>query len=150
MKSRCGYAKAFVFAVLGIALAAPGIAWANGEEFFQPAGDGKVDLVYFGKIKDQDGKVLDNVNVTISVKNVHMVIPIANDAPGHYRTSDIGAMIKDTGEKIDPTQLEIVCTKDGYKQLKPAKFSVPTNKATGSVEVDFVMQKVPMASASAN
>ena len=38
-------------------------AWANGEEFFAPAKNGKIDLVYFGRIKDsQTGRsVTDSV-----------------------------------------------------------------------------------------
>jgi len=140
MKTRSAFSKGLAVAALGAALAVPHFAFANGEEFFQPAGDGKVDLVYFGKVKDQDGKVLDNVNITVVVRALNMAVPISNDTPGHYRTPDIGAMLKEAGQKVDPAQLQILCMKDGYKQVKPAARLVP-NKATGTIEVDFVLAK---------
>ena len=40
-------------AILGFILAFAGTLWANGEEFFAAAGSGKIDLVYFGRIKDK-------------------------------------------------------------------------------------------------
>ena len=40
-------------AILGFILACAGTVWANGEEFFAAAGSGKIDLVYFGRIKDR-------------------------------------------------------------------------------------------------
>ena len=34
--------------ILGVVLALAGPAWANGEEFFAPAKNGKIDLEFFG------------------------------------------------------------------------------------------------------
>jgi hypothetical protein len=122
-------------------LAVSGLALANGDEFFQPAGNGKVDLVYFGQIKDMDGHVLDKALVTLSAKRAGLTLPFMNDVAGHYRSPDIGAAIKDLGEKVDPSQIEIICDVPGYKQIKPAGTGVP-GKNSGAIEIDFVMEKV--------
>ena len=58
-----------------------------------------------------------------------------------------GAAIKDLGEKVDPSRIEIVCDVPGYKQVKPVGPAVPT-KNQGAVEVDFVMEKIDRAAAA--
>lgn len=126
------------FAALGIA----GLALANGDEFFQPTSGAKVDLVYFGQIKDTEGHALEKALVTLYAKGPRLTLPFMNDVAGHYRSPDIGAAIKDLGEKVDPGNIEIVCVVPGYKQVKPASRAVP-RKNQGAVEVDFVMEKVP-------
>src|SRR5215469_14401585 len=106
--------------VLGAALAVSGLALANGGEFFTPAPEhGHVDLVYFGHIKDIDGNYLDGAEMTVHVDGIGMTFPFDNDSPGHYRSPDVGAQIKDAGETIDPSKITISCAKKGYKQVKP-------------------------------
>src|ERR1700744_1249166 len=102
VKIQSKYAKSFGLAAFGAALTISSFALANGEEFFQPAGDGKVDLVYFGQIKDTEGHVLDGAIITVAEKHAGMTFPFQNDAVGHYRSPDIGAAIKDLGEEVDP------------------------------------------------
>ena len=126
-------------AALGGAIAASGLAWANGGEFFLPAPEhGKVDLVYFGHIKDTDGNYVDDAQITVSVKDLGLTFPFENDSPGHYRSPDIGAQIKDIGEKVDPSQISIEVSKKGYTQAKPV---IVPNKAEGTYEVDFLLSK---------
>lgn len=123
--------------LIAIAWSTP--AWADGHMFFRPAGkNAKVDLVYFGTIRDRTtGRPLDFVDLKISAKNVMMTFPFSNDSPGHYRSPDIGFAIKDVGENVDPRQIEIVVYVEGYKE---AKRSVP-RKTEGIVEIDFIMDK---------
>ncbi|HLG89970.1 MAG TPA: carboxypeptidase-like regulatory domain-containing protein [Alphaproteobacteria bacterium] len=139
MKRNSMRATSMAGAVFGAALAASGIAWANGGEFFLPAPEhGKVDLVYFGHIKDTDGNYIDNAQVTVSVKDLGLTFPFDNDSPGHYRSPDIGAQIKDIGEKVDPSQISIAINKKGYSQVNQPR--VPA-KADGTYEIDFVLAK---------
>jgi len=126
-----------VLTIVACVLAISGIAWANGEEFFHD--DAGFDLYYFGHIKDKTGKVLDQVTITITAKNLGMHFPVRNDAPGHFRSPDIGKAIKGLGKQIVPSQLEIVATKPGYRQVSPTKLTVP-NKAEGAIQVEFVME----------
>ena len=80
-------------AVLICGLVGTGVVWANGEEFFGSKNT-KLDTYYFGHIKDADGKVLDNAVVTIIAKNINMKFPFRNDAPGHFRSPDIGESVE--------------------------------------------------------
>ena len=86
-----------------------GTAWANGEEFFAPAKNGKIDLVYYGRIKDsQTGRsVTDSVYFLLTDKSTGLSFPFTNDKPGHFRSPDIGAAIKDIGEQVDVNAFEI-------------------------------------------
>jgi hypothetical protein len=136
MKLRSKLARLLVL-VLALGFAATGMAWANGEEFFHD--DDGFDLYYFGHIKDKNGKVLDQVTITITAKNLGMRFPVRNDAPGHFRSPDVGKAIKGLGKQIDPSQLEITVTKPGYRQVMPTKLTVP-NKAAGAIQVEFVME----------
>ncbi len=131
----------FGMGALALGLTAAGVALANGGEFFLPAPEhGHVDLVYFGHIKDTDGNYIDNAELTVHVGGVGMTMPFDNDTPGHYRSPDIGAQIKDQGETVDPAQITIACSKKGYRQVRPAKNTVP-DKAEGTYEIDFVLEK---------
>lgn len=141
MKLRLNYALSLGAGAFGIALAVSGVALANGGEFFLPAPEhGHVDLVYFGHIKDTDGNYVDGAQLTVHVDGLGMTFPFDNDSPGHYRSPDIGAQIKDAGETVDPTKISIVCNKKGYKQVRPASPAVPL-KADGTHEIDFVLAK---------
>jgi hypothetical protein len=136
MKLRSKLARLLVL-VLALGFAVTGMAWANGEEFFHD--DDGFDLYYFGHIKDKNGKVLDQVTITITAKNLGMRFPVRNDAPGHFRSPDVGKAIKGLGKQVDPSQLEITVTKPGYRQVMPTKLTVP-NKAAGAIQVEFVME----------
>jgi hypothetical protein len=87
-------------ASLGFILALAGNVRANGEEFFAAAGSGKIDLVYFGRIKDRrtGRSVTDEAIFLIKDKATGLSFPFTNDKPGHYRSPDVGAAIKDIGE----------------------------------------------------
>jgi hypothetical protein len=143
MKISGRFGSLFGVCAFASALAVAGAALGNGGEFFLPAPEhGHVDLVYFGHIKDTDGNYLDNAELTIHVDGVGMTMPFDNDTPGHYRSPDIGAQIKDQGEEVDPTRITIACAKKGYRQVRPTRNTVP-DKAEGTYEIDFVLEKQP-------
>jgi hypothetical protein len=128
---------AALFGVVALGLTTSRVSWANGAEFFAAQQDGPPVLYYFGSIKDTSGNVLDKLMVTISVKNAGMNVPFRNDAPGHFRSPDIGKALKGLGKPVDPGQIEIKITKPGYKLVKSP--AVP-NKL-GAVQLDlFVME----------
>jgi hypothetical protein len=112
---------------------------ANGAEFFEAENDGKIVLYYFGNVKDSKGNVVDKVMVTITAKNANLTFPFRNDAPGHFRSPDIGKSIQGAGKTVDPAQIEIIISKPGYKLVKSPK--IP-NKM-GAVQLDtFVLDPV--------
>jgi hypothetical protein len=124
--------------MLAVMTACASTVFANGVEFFAPASrQGQIDLAYVGAIHDRTGHRLDYVDLTITAKDGSMTFPFSNDGPGHYRSPDIGGLIKEIGEAVDPSQLEITCYVSGYKL---ATRSLP-RKNRGVFEVDFVMDE---------
>ena len=140
MRFRSTLAKILACLVLGLAVS--GVAWANGEEFFEADDAGQMVLYYFGHVKDGKGKVLDNLVITVSAKNVGMNFPFRNDAPGHFRSPDVGKAIKGLGKTVEPAQVEITVVKAGYKLVKTTK---TPNKLGNAVQVEIVMDAVATA-----
>lgn len=136
------------FAVLGLIGALAGTAWANGEEFFAPAKNGKIDLVYFGRIKDsQTGRsVTDSVYFVLTDKSTGLSFPFTNDKPGHFRSPDIGAGIKEIGEQVDVKGFEVTVNVGGYKR---ATITRMPRKAEGTVELDVRLEPIVSADISA-
>jgi hypothetical protein len=129
-------------AVVVCVLLSAGLAWANGEEFFGSKDD-VLDMYYFGSIKDANGKVLDNAVVTVVAKNLNMKFPFRNDAPGHFRSPDIGKAIKGLGKTVDPSQIEITVVKKGYVLAAPIKVPLKSDGGIGPLNVVLSPAAVP-------
>jgi hypothetical protein len=128
-------------AILGFVLALAGTAWANGEEFFAPAKNGKIDLVYFGRIKDsRTGRsITDSVYFVLTDKSTGLSFPFTNDKPGHFRSPDVGTAIKEIGEQINANAFEITVNVGGYKRATVTRMP---RKAQGPVELDVRLEPV--------
>jgi hypothetical protein len=134
-------------AILGLAVFAfvgaltPSPAWANGEEFFAPAKNNKIDLVYFGRIKDsQTGRsVTDSVYFLLTDKATGLSFPFTNDKPGHFRSPDVGTAIKEIGEQIDVNSFVVTINVAGYKR---ATITRMPRKAQGAIELDVKLDPV--------
>ena len=116
---------------------------ANGQAFFVPAEKGPVDLVYFARVKDaRTGRPLAKPPyVTIVDPYSGIILPFAGDGPGHFRSPDVGAAIKEvTAHPIDTRQLEIVVTASGYQTVKIGHIPRQTK---GIVELDVRMEPKP-------
>ena len=135
-------------AILGFILAFAGTVWANGEEFFAAAKGGKIDLVYFGRIKDKrtGRSVNDEAIFLIKDKATGLSFPFTNDKPGHYRSPDIGAAIKEIGETVDVDAFEVELQVAGYKKATVTR--VP-RKTHGNVELGFALEPLTQDTASA-
>jgi hypothetical protein len=135
-------------AILGFILASAGTVLANGEEFFAAAGSGKIDLVYFGRIKDKrTGRaVTDEAIFLIKDKGTGLSFPFTNDKPGHYRSPDIGTAIKEIGEKVDVNTFEVELQVACYKKATVTR--VP-RKTHGTVEIDFALEPLAADTVSA-
>jgi hypothetical protein len=122
---------------------------ANGQAFFVPADKGPVDLVYFARVKDaRTGRPIEKPPyVTIVDPYSGIILPFAGDGPGHFRSPDVGAAIKEvTAHPIDTRQLEIVVTASGYQTVKLGH--IP-RQAKGIIELDVRMEPKAGASATA-
>ena len=126
--------------VAALVLASAGTLLANGGAFFIPADRGPVDLVYFARVKDaRTGRPIQKtpyVNIVDPFSGIY--IPFQGDSPGHFRSPDIGAAIKEvTTQPIDTQQLEIVVTAVGYETVKVAR--IP-RRAKGTIELNVRME----------
>ena len=135
-------------AILGFILALAGTAWANGEEFFAPAKNGKIDLVYFGRIKDsQTGRsITDSVYFLLTDKSTGLSFPFTNDKPGHFRSPDVGTAIKEIGEQVDANAFVITVNVGGYKRATIARMP---RKAQGPVELEVRLEPIVSSDVSA-
>jgi len=131
-------------ATVGLTLALGTTVWGNGEEFFTPAPtDRPPDLVYTGQIRDKTTRrpINDVIYFLITDKRSGLDFPFVNDMPGHYRSPDIGASVRDLGRvQVDPSQLEIQVAVSGYKTQT---ISTLPRKSSGLVAVDFRMERDP-------
>lgn len=125
--------------VAGLVLASATLL-ANGQAFFVPADKGPVDLVYFARVKDaRTGRpIAKPPYVTIVDPYSGIILPFAGDGPGHFRSPDVGAAIKEvTTHAIDTRQLEIVVTASGYQTVKVGH--IP-RQSKGAIELDVRME----------
>jgi len=141
-----------------LALATSGFT-PNGEHFFVPPPEGQPNLMYFGFVKDTNGKLItEPATFRIEVKSLEMDFHFQQDRPGHYRSPDVGAYHKEMGVPIDPTGISIVIDLPGWRQVRPANTTVPNKrtgapnfstkvpfKLMGTVNIDFVMERTSRA-----
>jgi hypothetical protein len=140
MKRQQPISAALVAIVAALVLASAGTLLANGQIFFVPADRGPVDLVYFARVKDaRTGRPIKKtpyVNFVDPFSGIY--IPFQGDGPGHFRSPDIGAAIKEVStQPIDTKQLEIVVSAAGYHTLKLT--NIP-RRAKGAVEINVRME----------
>jgi len=135
-----------IAAIVASVVLASATLLANGESFFLPANRGPVDLVYFARVKNaRTGRPIEKPPyVTIVDPYSGIIVPFVGDKPGHFRSPDIGAAIKEvTTHPIDTQQLEIVVTASGYQTVKVGK--IP-RQSKGAIELNVKMEPKTAAS----
>ncbi len=140
MKKQQPISAAIVGMVAALVLAGGGTLLANGQSFFIPAGRGPVELVYFARVKDaRTGRPIQKKPyVTIVDPFTGIVIPFQGDAPGHFRSPDIGAAILEVSSRpIDTRQMEVMVTAAGYQTIKVGY--IP-RQSKGAVELNVKME----------
>lgn len=127
-------------AAVGFVLALAGTAWANGDDFFEPAGsDQPVDLVYVGHVRDKATGRLIKAPAYITVTDTYsgMTFPFTYDTPGHFRSPDIGlALVGADLTRRDLLEMRAVVA--GYKNTTITKLP---RRTKGVVEVNFIMER---------
>src|SRR6266700_1608537 len=129
---------ALVVAALFLSSAATRLA--NGQTFFAPAGIGHAELAYFARIKDaRTGRPIQKKPyVTFVDPFTGIFLPFDGDAPGHFRSPDVGAaMLEVSGRPFDTKHFEIMVSAAGYQTTK-VKY-VP-GQQKGVVELEVKME----------
>jgi hypothetical protein len=128
--SRAASTVAFTL-VIALALTVP--AWANGGSFFDEEdehGD-NVGPSYFGFVKETNGKLIPDAVITATIKEMNSSVTARTNVMGVYR-------IPGFAKSIDPKQVDINCSKSGYKQTARVQRPSPPN---APIEVSCTMAK---------
>jgi hypothetical protein len=86
---------------------------------------------YFGSVKDANGAAVVNAKVKMQTKTI-TIMTQSNDV-GAYKLPVIGAT-------VNPDELTISCSKDGYRQLDVVRRSAPGGDGKEPVEIDCTLQ----------
>jgi hypothetical protein len=116
-------------------------AHADGIAFFENAErPGPDPLLYFGHVKDEDGNYLAQAMIYVVIPSLGVTLQRITGPDGHYRSHDIVKALREIGEDVDASEIEIYCAKPGYRQVRPTRRTVP-DKNRGRFEIDFVLAK---------
>jgi hypothetical protein len=122
---------------------------ANGQQFFTPGANDKVDLAYFGRVKDaRTGRpIAVPPQLTVIDRPTTLYIPFDGDRPGHFSSPDVGIALREltAGQDVDVKALEIQVGAPGYKTVSIKK--VP-RKTSGRVELDVYLEPDPAGPAA--
>jgi hypothetical protein len=117
---------------LAIALAASSPAWSNGASFFdEDDHDDNVGPGFFGFVKDVNGKLVPDAVITVTIKQRNSTVTARTNIMGVYR-------IPGFAKSIDPKQVDIACSKTGYKQTASIQRPSPPN---APIEVSCTLAK---------
>src|SRR4051812_22661662 len=140
MKKQQSISAVLVASTAALVLAGATTLMANGQLFFMPADRGPVDLVYFGRVKDaRTGKPIRRApDVYIVDPFTGLYFPFGGDGPGHFRSPDIGAAIKEvTDQPLDTKRLEIEVSATGYQTVK--LHAIP-RQSKGAIELNVKLE----------
>jgi hypothetical protein len=121
-------ASAFAF---GVAAAMPRAASANGIEFFEEDESEDRGLPFFGFVREPSGRLVSDAVITATIREMNSTLTARTDVLGHYR-------IPGFAKTVDPKNVEIGCSKQGYKQVTVLPRPTPPNTA---IEIDCTLAK---------
>jgi hypothetical protein len=86
---------------------------------------------YFGSVKDANGAAVVNAKVKMQTKKITIMT----------QSNDLGAYkLPVVGTTVDPDELTVSCSKDGYRQLDVIRRSAPGGDGKEPVEIDCTLQ----------
>jgi hypothetical protein len=108
--------------VVGMTCIVSTALWAGGSGF----GDDD-------DVRDVNGGTLPDAKVTVAVKDRGGVVT-RTDALGAYKVPGFG-------KEIEPKDVEITCDKEGYKQTRTLRRSIPPPDSKIPIETECTMQR---------
>ena len=109
-------------------------AWAGGSDDEAPDAPQDNGPSYFGFVKDQAGKPVQDAKVTAEIKGRGSVITRTNGA-GIYKLPGFG-------KEITANNVAISCSKEGYKHTRSITRSAPSKTPLSAIEVLCTMQRI--------
>ena len=95
-------------------IGASGGAFAGGGGFGMDEDGDTGGPPFFGIVKDQAGASVPDTKITATIAKMNSSLVLRSDATGHF-------FIKGFDKSVDPADVEITCTKDGYQQSVATK-----------------------------
>jgi hypothetical protein len=87
---------------------------------------------FFGFVKDTDNNVIDDVKITVKIKKLNATLVLRTDSQGHFR-------VRGFDKSLDPAEIDISCSKDGYREIGPPR-RLPPSSAGAATEVDCTLE----------
>jgi len=88
---------------------------------------------YFGFVRDANGRTVPDAKVTVSLKN-RLSVVTRTDALGTYKVPGFG-------REVDPKDVVVACSKDGFRQLRVVRRSLPNSDPKIPVETECTLQR---------
>jgi hypothetical protein len=108
--------------------------WAGGVTFDDSDdSDANAGPPFSGFVKDRDGNPIDDAKITVTVKIFNSTLILRTDPDGHF-------LVKGFDKSVDPGDVDISCSKDGYKPY--AESRRPTSDPTAPIQVDCILEKL--------
>lgn len=108
-------------------------AWAGGVTFDSPDEDANAGPPFSGIVRDRDGNPVADAKVTVTVKIFNSTLILRTDADGHFAVNGFD-------KSVDPADIDIACSKDGYTQF--AESRRPTSDPKAPIPVICILQKL--------
>jgi hypothetical protein len=89
---------------------------------------------YFGFVKDANGKIVPDAKVTAEIKGRGSVVT-RSDKVGIYKLPGFG-------KEIDPKNVLISCSKDGYRQIRTFRRTQAGKASVAVVETECTLERV--------
>jgi hypothetical protein len=130
LNRRAGWTAAAIVSmcILSTALWAGGSGFGDDDDTSEDEGP-----AYFGFVKDSNGSTLPDAKVTVSIKDRGGVVT-RTDALGAYKVPGFG-------KEVSPNDVQITCEKEGYKQTKILRRSLPPPDSKIPIETECTMQR---------
>ena len=117
--------------ILALVLAAPALSRAGGVGFGEDDSDDDNGPSYFGFVREVDGPGISDAKVTAALKDRGALVT-RTDIMGVYK-------IPGFGKDIDPKDVTVSCSKEGYKQASVERR--PGSDPKDPVEIECYLQK---------
>ena len=119
--------------MLGMTWASSG-AWAGGG-INDPRDEHNEDdgPSYFGFVRDARGAPIPVAKVTVKIKN-GIAYVTHTDSLGVYK-------LRGLGKQINPDDVAVSCTKDGYRQTRVFRRPLPRGKPVKAVETECRLER---------
>ncbi len=120
-----------IFALaLGVSVA--NAVWAGGGGFGSDEADDKdAGPPFFGVVKGKDGKALADAKVTATIAKSNSTLVLRADSQGHF-------FVRGFDKSIDPNDVTISCSKDGYREA--AGMKAPSAGSSAPIEVVCILE----------